>query len=314
MKYLALEWADGSDVKLKEKFQFVFFIALKHLKRSSGSIEEIIIKQHNGLEANGVNPTEIKSILNGDHGKVLLLLDGHDEYKIGVNPDIDRAIERRNLWNSWIILTSRETEQVKNMKDYMDAEAVINGFDGKNVKAYLVKYLGSEANKVKLLAQAVLNGICKRSCCAISTVGNDGEEEISIIDYGLLAIPILLTMICVLFLYDWKLPSTKTEILKAIVNRLINREAIRNSGKKAVDRLEQVLIKLGKLAWQGLNRPDKKLLFDKASKQFVTTKFNCTLFILITEPRVADYPWFQRSLQPQIVIGFFFFSKKYWRR
>ena len=68
LKYLALTWADGSDEKLNAKFQFVFFITLKHIKRNSGSIEDIIIKQHSGLEANGVNPTEIKSILNGDCG------------------------------------------------------------------------------------------------------------------------------------------------------------------------------------------------------------------------------------------------------
>ena len=155
---MALTWAEGSDEKLKEKFQCVFFIALKQIKRSSGSIEDIIIKQHNGLEANGVNTSEIKSILNGDGGiRVLLVLDRHDEYKTGVNSDIDKAIERRNLWNSWIILTSRE---IKEIKDYMDADTIINGFDEKNVESYLVKYLDSEDNKVELLNQAVCNGLC----------------------------------------------------------------------------------------------------------------------------------------------------------
>ena len=296
LKYLALEWADGSDEKLKEKFQFVFFIALKHIKRKSGSIEEIIIKQHNGLEANRVNPTEIKSILNGDCGiRVLLLMDGHDDYKTGINSDIDMAIEKRNLWNCWLILTSRETEQIKNIKDCMDAEVVINGFDEKNTEAYLVKYLSSEENKVKLLKQAVCNGLCHQHFVAVVDDDDDDdddeeEEEFTIRwNYGLLSIPILLNMTCVLFLSNFNLPSTRTGILQAIVDRLINREAIRNRGQKAVDLLEQVLIKLGKLAWQGLKRPNQKLLFDKASKPFVTTILNCTLFTLITELIVADH-------------------------
>ena len=273
MKYLAVTWADGSDEELKEKFQFVFFIALKHVKQNSGSIEEIIIKQHNGLEANGVNSDEIKSILNGEcGGGVLLLMDGHDEYKTGINSDIDKAIERRNLWNSWLILTSRETEQIKDIKDYMDAEAVINGFDKKNIKAYMVKYLGSKDDRKKLLDQAARKGLCE---------AYEVDGEILCCDVGMLAIPILLNMICVLFLCNLTLPSTRSGILQAIVDRLIDRESIRMRGKKAVDRLEQTLIKLGKLAWEGLNRPEKKLLFDKVSIPTIfTTKLNCKIFAL----------------------------------
>ena len=279
MKYLALTWAEGSDGDLKEKFQFVFFIALKYVKRNSGSIEEIIIKQHNGLEANGVNPCEIKAILNGECGKgVLLLMDGYDEYKTGINSDIDKGIERRNLWNCWLILTSRETEQIKDIKDYMDAEAIINGFDKKNVEAYLVKYLGSEGSKKRLLNQAISNGLCEGY--VHFPVGDD--KKIICIDFGMLAVPILLNMICVLFLCNLTLPSTRTGILQAIVDRLIDRESIRMRGQKAVDRLEQILIKLGKVAWQGLNRPEKKLLFDKANIPtfFFTTKLNCKILTL----------------------------------
>ena len=119
MKYLALSWADEG---LRSKFDFVFYISLKRV-RDARPIEDIIISQHSGLEANRVIPCEITSIL--ENNKVLLLINGHDEYKTGINSDIDKALVKRSLWNCHIILTSRETAEIKNLKEYMDAEAEI---------------------------------------------------------------------------------------------------------------------------------------------------------------------------------------------
>ena len=141
MKYLALTWAKGSDEDLK-RLDFIFHISLKHV-RDNSSIENIIILQHSGLSSNKVTAAEIKAILeNGTKGKVLIILDGHDEYKRGRNKDIDEAIEKQKLWDCWMIVTSRESEQIKHVKEYMDAEAEIHGFDEDNIKKYLTKITG----------------------------------------------------------------------------------------------------------------------------------------------------------------------------
>ena len=94
MNHLAISWVDGTSEELK-KFDFVFHISLKHVQTNK-SIEKIIIDQHNGLEANKVTPAEIKSILEDEKIKTLLLIDGHDEYKCGMNTDIDKVIERKD--------------------------------------------------------------------------------------------------------------------------------------------------------------------------------------------------------------------------
>ena len=260
MKYVAVTWGDGTESSL-EKFQFIFHIALKHVKGNS-SIENIIIAQHSGLKANKVQPAEIKSILEGEN-KVLLLIDGHDEYKTGQNIDIDEAIKKESLWNCWMLLTSRETEQIKDIKEFMDAEAEIKGFDEINVEAYITRSLGSEEKTKDLLKQA-------RNCKLIGSW-----------DYGILTIPILLNMVCVLFKCNKSLPSTRTGIAQAIVDRCIDREAIRAEGQKAVDSAKQALYNLGKLAWHGLNEPGKKLVFDKVSEEilFYVLSFTLRLFI-----------------------------------
>ena len=252
MKHLAISWADGTSEELK-KFDIVFHISLKlvrdnspiELVRDNSPIESIIIAQHVGLKANGVKSEEINGILNGKFkSKTLLLIDGHDEYKSGTNTDIDDAIRKEKLWNCWMILTSRETTQLGDVKQYMDAEVEIRGFDSTNIKSYVSRSLGGEEIAEKLLDQVEQTGLI-------------------VFSESILAIPILLHMICVLFVCNMSLPKTKTGIIQAIVNRCMDREAIRARGQKAVDTANQALYNLGKLAWQGLNEAGKKLYFSK---------------------------------------------------
>ena len=79
LKHLALSWADGS-VENLNKFDYVFHIALKDLKNND-TLESIIVRQHKGLSGSGVQPFEMKHLLEGyEKRKILLLLDGYDEY------------------------------------------------------------------------------------------------------------------------------------------------------------------------------------------------------------------------------------------
>ena len=260
MKHLAISWADGVTVELT-KFHFVFHISLKHVKDNT-PIEHIIVAQHRGLKANRVKPAEIRSILEGDAGcKVLLLIDGHDEYKVGRNSDIDQTIEKENLWNCWMILTSRETDDIKVLKEYMDAEVEIHGFDAAGIKQYMAQCVGSAEGTEELLKQAVRSGLCEEHDYV--NLAQEGLHGTHIKDYGILTIPILVNMIVVLFLSNLTLPDTKGGIMEAIMDRCIDREAIRAKGQKAMDEVKQTLIKLGKLAWQGLNEARKKLIFGK---------------------------------------------------
>ena len=254
MKHLAITWADGTEGKL-EQFGFIFHIALKFVKDNS-SIEDVIVRQHPGLKAGNVTPDEIKNILKGDgKSKVLLLIDGHDEYRTGRNTDIDEAIKKEKLWNCWIILTSRETEKIYEIQEYMDAEAEIHGFDKKNIETYISKVVSDDQTK-NLLEQAVSVGLCHKVLGQL-VYKND----------SILTVPILLHMICILFLSKNILPNTTQRILQAIVDRCMDREAIRAKGQKAEQKADQALARLGKLAWIGLNEPGKKLIFEKVSVQ-----------------------------------------------
>ena len=176
MKYLAISWADGTSKEMK-KFDFVFHISLKFVKDDS-PIENIIIAQHSSLKRKKVKPCEIRSILENDTTKsVLILMDGHDEYKTGCNADIDDTIKKELLGECWAVLTSRETIDLNNLKAYMDAEVQILGFSESSVESYIGLFMEDEIKRRELLKKA---------------------EEKNIKE-SILNVPILLNMVCSLF-------------------------------------------------------------------------------------------------------------------
>ena len=251
LKNLAIGWADKTEDKLQQ-FHYVFHISLKQVKDNCPI--ENIIAQHSALKAKNVRPEEINAILEGDSHKVLLLIDGHDEYKTGRNTDIDEAIKKEKLWNCWMILTSRETDDAKLVKEFMDVEVDTHGFINENVVEYIEKSLGNKEAAQQLLKEVVNNDLCH----------SDGFGGINF-ELSLLAVPILLKMICSLLLCRSTLPKTRTGIIQEIVNRCMDREAIREAirekGEKAVKSAIRTLHKVGKLAWQGLHK--RKYSFEK---------------------------------------------------
>ena len=129
----------------------------------------------------------------------LLIMDGYDEYKPGTNRDIDRVIES-SIGNYFLILTSRpdlpsnEGQYVsKEIRDRMDGEIMIEGFTEESIQKCSAQYLESEEQSDTMLAQAV----------------NAGIE-------GLLKVPIVLLMVCVLFYENATLPQTWTKIVRQI--------------------------------------------------------------------------------------------------
>ena len=255
MKYLAWSWADGSAQDL-QKFDFIFHIELKAAKKHM-SIEELIIRQHAVLNAMKVDPQEIKAIIEGHQNqKVLLILDGHDEYKRG-NKEIDDALKKMCLRKCWVVVTSRESEELQAVRQYVDAEAKIIGFDEQGIYEYMNKYLGSSEKCEELLRMAENSALIRREYDQRIDGFKGG-------DYGILRIPILLHMICVLFIRRRvSLPRSKTGILSAIAERCVNWEAIRKTGKKRRNVLENALFRLGKLALEGLMREELQQSFDK---------------------------------------------------
>ncbi len=263
LKHISLAWANEKSEQLKQ-FDFVFHVALKLIKDNQ-TLEDMILEQHAALKRQASSPQEIRKLLEGKKNqKVLLLLDGYDEYKQGTSKDVQNTLSG-GFPLSCILLTSRDTKEVAELKPFMDVEAEITGFDPERVEEYITKYLGSDTKCHELIALATN-----------SKLRNETDKGI---DYGIMEIPIMLHMICVLFLRKVSLPKTRTGIVAAIAERCPDWEEIRKSGKKTMKEwkaaLETALVKLGELAWEQLQEGNKNLVFLKASISLVVLLFLC---------------------------------------
>ena len=216
----------------------------------------MIVDQHKTLKGENASSSEIKQILEGDKNqKVLLLLDGYDEYKEGTSCHVDQTISRESLPNTCVLLTSRDIKELVELRQFIDVEAEITGFDPQRVEEYITKYLGSSKKCQKLITLANKNHLRR--------------ETDDRIDYGIMQVPIMLHMICVLFQRKVSLPKTRTGIISAIAERCPDWEEIRKSGNKTTDEWKQVLEatleRLGELAWERLEKGNKDLVFTKVS-------------------------------------------------
>ena len=219
------------------------------------SLEEVIIHGHDQL---GKEDTELLQLLlkGKTKYKVVLLLDGYDEYTPGTNTEIDTAIEQ-TIGKCFLILTSRPqdgTDFTKNIKEKMDGEIIIEGFSNKNIKKCCSLFLGSETE-----CEQFLEEVKKQS-----TVDRTGL-------YDLLKIPIMLLMLCVLYKEnkDKCLLERRTQIYEELYELVISRTTLKPNNfsceSSEVENIKSMLLTLGKFAWQALQDDLKQLLINKVN-------------------------------------------------
>ena len=213
------------------------------------SLVDLIIAEHEQLNKSDSNL--ITSVLNGQtNHKVLLLLDGYDEYTPGTNSDIDKAMQS-GVGKCFMILTSRPEHDSKmeekkfvprDIRNKMDGEVIIEGFSEENIRKCSTKYLDSEDRSEEMLKMAKESNI-----------------------YNLLSVPIILLMVCVLYNEHEKLPKSRTEIFRLICTCVVDRSTLKYFGCKAAELngFNKMLRTLGAFAWEALQADVRQLLLRK---------------------------------------------------
>ena len=233
-------------------FDFVFLIPLRNVDENC-SLAQLVVNEHD-IEK---EDTElVKSILIGQtNHKVLLLLDGYDEYTPGTNTDIDRAIEK-TVGKRLLLLTSRPKEEkdfTVKIRNKMDAELEIRGFNNANIWECCSKYLESEQEADKFLEEA--------------------KTKAGL--YELFKVPIILLMTSVLYNEDDKksLPERKTQLYEDIYEFVMDRSALKpnNYGcySSEIPNINSMLITLGRFAWEALQSDVKQLLINKVRSRTI---------------------------------------------
>ena len=222
------------------------------------SLAELVADEHD-LEKEDIEV--INAILTGKtKHKVMLLLDGYDEYTPGTNYELDQAVEE-TLGKCFIILTSRPQDArdfTIKIRNKMDAEVVIEGFSEENIKKFSSRYLGSEEVE-KFLQDANRAGL-----------------------YELLKVPSILLMMSVLYTEYGKksLPERRTELFKNLFELTMDRSTLKsfNYGcySSEIPNIQEILRILGQFAWEALQNDIRQLLI----KQVNVTNLNSFVIII----------------------------------
>lgn len=169
--------------------------------------------------------------------KVLLVLDGYDEYHAGALSPIDQIWERNLLRHCYAIMTTRLTE-VDKVRKSSDVQLEIIGFDTEEqVIEFASKYLASEED-VKKLIQYLCN------------------ENV----WDVAKIPLPLLMMCLVWRdrHHRELSKSELELYARFVETLLYHMTVKDLDKtletNVLDIYKEELTKIGKLALDALLR------------------------------------------------------------
>ena len=164
--------------------------------------------------------------------KVLLILDGYDEYSAGEQSPVEEIWNRNQLSDCCVIVTSRQMATDK-LRLPSDAQFEINGFDDKRQREFARRFLKDEND-----VHEFLNYLC--------------EQHLR----DLAEIPLFLLILCLL----WKekdrkeLPSKRVEIFNQFVKTLFHHMREKQSAESvfSIEDYSEELYALGRSAFEAL--------------------------------------------------------------
>ena len=101
-------------------------MALKFVKPGE-VIERVIMQQNPELEGLHISQQKLKALLNGYSDRILIILDGLDEHRLGQNEDVLKIIKCQKLLDCRIVVSSRP-HSVKEVEQYFPTIIRVEGF------------------------------------------------------------------------------------------------------------------------------------------------------------------------------------------
>ena len=230
---IAFDWTTGKKKVLK-KFSLVLMIKLRDVCGLRDF--DAVLKAAKLLAADDtISVDSLHNYVLQNQERVLLVLDGYDEYSAGDSSLVDEIWERNLLRDCHVIMTTRLTEADK-VRRSIDVQCQMRGFDSKDqVEAFARKYLTDDQEVAELT-----NYLSK--------------EEI----WDIAEIPLLLLMMCLV----WRdrhlrgLPKSRLELYEKFVEALLYQMVLKESGNSVesdiLDCYKEELTKIGKLALDAL--------------------------------------------------------------
>ena len=251
---LAVDWARGEKEILK-KFHVLLLINL----RDVCDIPDLptMLKKAELLPADDpIAVNKLCEYVRQNQEKVLLILDGYDEYSGGKSSPVHRIWRGSELRGCCVIITTRPVKEDE-LRTPSHAQFEINGFDSWEQKEQFASKILSDQKDVKELLEYLK------------------EHDLM----ALAEIPLLLLMLCLV----WKeknhqeLPTSRAYIYVGFIQTLLDHLAAKDSDNiltgKSIDEYREELSKIGKLAFDALLEDCLHFPHSKFSGGYLFKKF-----------------------------------------
>ena len=238
---VAVNWANRKEEILK-KFNLLLLIRLQDVCGISDLCE--MLEKAELLSAD--DPMAVDNLCEyvcQNQEKVLLILDGYDEYSGDKSSLIHQIWSGKKLRDCCVMITTRPVKEDE-LRVPSDAQFELNGFDSWEQKKQFARKILPDEEDVKGLLEYL--------------VKHDLEK--------MAEIPLLLLMLCLL----WKekkhqLPTSRAEIHVGFIQTLLNHMATKNLENVAtsIDEYQDALCEIGKLAFNELLEDRHNINFSK---------------------------------------------------
>ncbi|XP_071944352.1 uncharacterized protein [Antedon mediterranea] len=255
LRYIAYNWASNKDDTFSDKI--LFLINIRDLQAGKTIIDTIVDQVNLQVFSSFMNTKSPKELIQqflikqGD--KLVVLLDGLDEIKQGVEVPISLFISRN--FKTTTLITSRP-ENITKFVEACDVHIEVNGFSKESQRQYIGKYFvnNEDPNKGKMLC---------------SELTHNSHKENSIVE--LCSSPLLLLMICSIWEEFGKLSKHLSDLFKELIcctlnqfilkeNRAVDKPRIENVERIPVE-YKKAILALGQCIYEGLKT--NKLIIDK---------------------------------------------------
>ena len=264
------------EVNPLERFELVLAINLKEVSKYS-SFRDVVCRSNIFPEEDTAMAEQLISYITYNQEKVLLVFDGYDEYRCGIDSEIYEIFMGMKLRNCCVLITTRISKADDLLCEFKAVHAEITGFSEEDREAFMCKMLGSKTEAVQLEWHLYEEGL-----------------------FELARVPLLLLFFCTL----WKkgkvnsFPETKTKLYKAIVQYVLDHSQGKSSPAHfhKIGKYEYILVEIGKVALECLLKDDHVFEFDQLSASISCEESRFIGLLQVTE--------FSENLRPAGMVSF----------
>ena len=285
VKKLLVDWVEVNKAAGDEQsavlknFELVVAVNLKEVSKCQ-SLKDVITLSNVFAKEDKYMTEGLVDYISNNQEKVLLIFDGYDEYRSGLDSEIHEIFSGNSLRNCCVLITTR-ISKADELRGAEDLHAEITGFSEVDREQFMRRFLNSEevSNLKAHLYRRELEELAK--------------------------VPLLLLFFCIL----WKegqsksFPKSKTKLYVAIVQFVLNHSHSKHTADKTKTKqyvelksFKEILSEIGKVALQSLLNDDHLLEYSQLSDSV-----HCDDSVFIGLLQITEY---SETLRPTGMVSF----------